>query len=116
MCPAYVAAKHAVIGITRTFANELGKYNIQTNAIAPGFFVTDVNKEISSNKEFYDKITGRIPAGRWGETADLMGTAVFLASSARTISTVGQSALTAALPLPFKNSRAAGALVLGREK
>jgi|LFRM01.1.fsa_nt_gb 2-deoxy-D-gluconate 3-dehydrogenase len=82
MCPAYVAAKHAVIGITRTFANELGKYNIQTNAIAPGFFVTDVNKEISSNKEFYDKITGRIPAGRWGETADLMGTAVFLASSA----------------------------------
>ncbi|NLM52396.1 MAG: glucose 1-dehydrogenase [Firmicutes bacterium] len=82
MCPAYVTAKHAVVGITRTFANELGQYNIQTNAIAPGFFQTEVNREISSNKEFYDKITARIPLGRWGQVYDLMGTAVFLASSA----------------------------------
>ncbi|NLP37550.1 MAG: SDR family oxidoreductase [Firmicutes bacterium] len=82
MCPSYVAAKHAVVGITRTFANELGQYNIQTNAIAPGFFQTDVNIAISSDQEFYEKITNRIPLGRWGQVYDLMGTAVFLASSA----------------------------------
>ena len=64
MCPAYVAAKHAVIGITRTFANELGKYNIRLTPLRR-VFCDRCQQEISSNKEFYDKITGRIPAGRW---------------------------------------------------
>ena len=73
-------ARHC--GITRTFANELGEHNIQTNAIAPGFYQTEINKAISDDKAFYDKITGRIPAGRWGCAYDLMGTAVFLASDA----------------------------------
>ena len=82
MCPAYVTSKHGVVGITRTFANELGQYNIQTNAVAPGFLATEVNKDISSNQEFYDKITNRIPVGRWGSVHDLMGTIVFLASNA----------------------------------
>jgi|HigsolmetaAR203D_1030402.scaffolds.fasta_scaffold00701_16 2-deoxy-D-gluconate 3-dehydrogenase len=81
-CPPYTASKHAIVGLTRVFANEIGQYNIQTNAIAPGFFFTDVNKEISSDKAFYDKITNRIPLGRWGVSYDLLGTAVFLASSA----------------------------------
>lgn len=81
-CPPYVASKHGVIGITRTFANELGEYNIQTNAIAPGFYQTEINKAISDDTAFYDKITNRIPAGRWGCAYDLMATAVFLASGA----------------------------------
>ncbi|MDR2606491.1 MAG: SDR family oxidoreductase [Oscillospiraceae bacterium] len=81
-CPSYVTAKHGVLGITKTFANELGRYNIQTNCICPGFFQTDVNAAISSDKEFYDHITGRISAGRWGNPSDLMGAAVFLASKA----------------------------------
>ena len=81
-CPPYVASKHAIVGITRTFANELGEHNIQTNAIAPGFYQTEINKAISDDKAFYDKITNRIPAGRWGCAYDLMGTAVFLASAA----------------------------------
>ena len=80
--PAYVAAKHGVIGITRDFANELGAYNIQTNAICPGFLATDVNKELREDPEFAPKITRRIAAGRWGELDDLMGTMVFLASRA----------------------------------
>jgi 2-deoxy-D-gluconate 3-dehydrogenase len=63
-------------------ANELGQYNIQTNGIAPGFFATEVNAAISTDKVFYDKITNRIPAGRWGDAFDLMGAAVFLASGA----------------------------------
>ncbi len=81
-CPAYVAAKHGIIGLTRSFANELGKYNIQCNAICPGFIYTDVNKAVSDDPVFYKHITGRISAGRWGTLGDLMGTAVFLASRA----------------------------------
>jgi Dehydrogenases with different specificities (related to short-chain alcohol dehydrogenases) len=81
-CPPYVASKHAVVGLTRYFANELGQYNIQTNSIAPGFYKTEINAAVSDDKEVYDKITKRIPAGRWGYASDLMGTVVFLASSA----------------------------------
>ncbi len=81
-CPPYITAKHGVIGITRCFANELGRYNIQCNAICPGFFQTSVNIDVSSDKKFYDKITDRISAGRWGRLDDLMGAAVFLASPA----------------------------------
>jgi 2-dehydro-3-deoxy-D-gluconate 5-dehydrogenase len=81
-CPPYVASKHGVIGLTKLFANEAGQYNIQTNAICPGFFATDVNKQLRADVNFYNKITNRIPTGRWGELKDLMGTAVFLASSA----------------------------------
>ena len=55
-CPPYVASKHGVLGITRYFANELGAYNIQTNALCPGFFVSEVNQAVSSQKEIYEKI------------------------------------------------------------
>lgn len=81
-CPAYVTAKHGVIGITRDFANELGMYNIQCNAVCPGFIQTEMNIAISADKAFHDHITGRIAAGRWGDLDDLMGTMVFLASKA----------------------------------
>ncbi|MDR2530397.1 MAG: SDR family oxidoreductase [Oscillospiraceae bacterium] len=81
-CPSYVTAKHGVLGITKSFANELGRYNVQCNCICPGFFETDVNAAVSSDKAFYDHITGRISAGRWGNPGDLMGAAVFLASRA----------------------------------
>ena len=81
-CPPYVIAKHGIIGLTRYFANDLGKYNIQVNALCPGFIYSDMNAAISDNKEFYNKITNRIPLGRWGDASDLMGTAVFLASRA----------------------------------
>ncbi|SEJ29395.1 2-deoxy-D-gluconate 3-dehydrogenase [Propionispira arboris] len=81
-CPPYTVAKHGVIGMTRVFANELGEYNIQTNAICPGFLATEVNKDLRADPSFYNKITKRIPMERWGELDDLMGTAVFLASKA----------------------------------
>ena len=77
-----MTAKHGVIGITRSFANELGKYNIQCNAICPGFLATSVNSDVSDNPEYYKKITDRIPQGRWGNLDDLMGCMVFLASPA----------------------------------
>ena len=82
MCPPYVVSKHGIIGLTRYFANDLGKYNIQTNALCPGFLATEINAALSDNKDFYDKVTNRISAGRWGVSHDLMGTVVFLASRA----------------------------------
>ncbi|WP_010256239.1 SDR family oxidoreductase [Treponema primitia] len=81
-CPPYVISKHGVIGITRDFANELGKYNIQTNAICPGFFATAVNKAVQENKPLFEKISSRLPGGKWGSLDSLMGTVVFLASKA----------------------------------
>ncbi len=81
-CPSYVAAKHGVIGLTRSFANELGKYNIQTNAVCPGFIETGVTAGVPSDSDFTGRITRRISAGRWGTLADIMGTIVFLASRA----------------------------------
>ena len=82
MCPPYVIAKHGVIGITRYFANDLGKYNVQTNALCPGFLATEMNSVISDDTVFYNKILNRIPDGRWGVSHDLMGTVVFMASKA----------------------------------
>ncbi|MCD8350223.1 MAG: SDR family oxidoreductase [Planctomycetaceae bacterium] len=82
MCPPYTVAKHGILGLTKVFANELGQYNIQTNAISPGFLATEVNRELRADPTFYNKITNRIPAGRWGDLDDLMGVAVFLASHA----------------------------------
>lgn len=81
-CPPYTTAKHGIIGLTKVFANELGEYNIQSNAICPGFLATEVNRELRADPAFYRKITDRIPAGRWGRLDDLMGAAVFLASQA----------------------------------
>lgn len=81
-CPPYVASKHGVIGITRDFANELGKHGIQCNALCPGFFETEVNKGVQENKYIYDKICSRLPGGKWGTPDQLMGTIVFLASKA----------------------------------
>lgn len=79
---AYVASKHAVLGLTRAWANEWGKFNIQVNGIAPGYMVTDNTAKLRENKEAVDAITTQIPLGRWGKPKDLMGPAIFLASEA----------------------------------
>lgn len=79
-CPPYVIAKHGVIGITRDFANELGKYNVQTNAICPGFFKSDVNTGVP--QEIVDRVSAQLPGGEWGEFGSVMGPAIFLASKA----------------------------------
>lgn len=81
-CPSYIVAKHGITGLTRSFANDLGKYNIQCNGIAPGFFATEVNAPLREDPTFGAKITNRIAAGHWGDIPDLMGLAVFLASPA----------------------------------
>ncbi|WP_291258633.1 2-dehydro-3-deoxy-D-gluconate 5-dehydrogenase KduD [Fusobacterium sp.] len=80
--PPYTASKHAVAGITKAFANELACKNIQINAIAPGYIKTANTAPIRADKERNAEILGRIPANRWADPFDLMGTVVFLASRA----------------------------------
>jgi NAD(P)-dependent dehydrogenase (short-subunit alcohol dehydrogenase family) len=80
--PAYAASKHGIAGFTRAYCDELARYNIQVNGIAPGYFKTKVT-EASTNDPGRDKwIIDHTPEGRWGDIHDLMGTVVFLASRA----------------------------------
>lgn len=80
--PSYTASKHGIAGLTKAFANELADKNIQVNAIAPGYIKTDNTAPIRKDAKRNTEILSRIPAARWGETSDLMGTVVFLASNA----------------------------------
>lgn len=82
LVPSYTASKHAVAGVTKALCNEWAKYDINVNAIAPGYMATDNTAALRANKERSKAILDRIPAGRWGENSDLQGVAVFLASSA----------------------------------
>jgi len=79
---AYVASKHAVLGLTRAWSNEWARYHINVNAIAPGYMVTDNTAKLRTQPEAVRQIDGQIPMGRWGQPEDLMGPVVFLASSA----------------------------------
>lgn len=78
----YTASKSGVAGITKLMANELAKYNIQVNAIAPGYIATNNTEALIKDPKRSAEILGRIPAGRWGKPEDLKGVAVFLASKA----------------------------------
>jgi 2-deoxy-D-gluconate 3-dehydrogenase len=80
--PAYTASKHAVAGLTKALANEWGPSGVQVNAIAPGYISTDNTTELRADPEREAAIRDRIPAGHWGRPEDLVGAAVFLASSA----------------------------------
>jgi 2-dehydro-3-deoxy-D-gluconate 5-dehydrogenase len=80
--PSYAASKHAVAGLTKALANEWASSNVQVNAIAPGYFKTDNTLALQQNTTRYAEITGRIPAGRWGDPHDIGGSVVFLASGA----------------------------------
>jgi len=78
----YTAAKGGVRQLTRGMAVELAPHGIQVNAIAPGYFATEMNRALIDNVEFNAWVCKRTPAGRWGEPAELAGLAVFLASAA----------------------------------
>jgi len=82
LVPSYTTSKSGVMGLTRLMACELAKYNINTNAIAPGYMATDNTKPLREDPARNKAILDRIPAGRWGKPEDLQGVAVFLASSA----------------------------------
>lgn len=80
--PAYAASKSAVMGITKSMANEWAKHQINVNAIAPGYMATNNTAQLRSDGERSEEILARIPAGRWGTPQDMMGAVIWLASSA----------------------------------
>lgn len=80
--PAYAATKHGIVGFTKAYADELGQYNIQVNALAPGYFATAITEATRSNPTTNQRVLDHIAANRWGDVADLMGAIVFLASPA----------------------------------
>jgi NAD(P)-dependent dehydrogenase (short-subunit alcohol dehydrogenase family) len=79
---AYGAAKNAVIGLTRSLANEWARYGIRTNAIAPGFVPTDLNRKMLENTDRGRRVIEHTPMGRFGTADEIAGAAVFLASPA----------------------------------
>jgi 3-oxoacyl-[acyl-carrier protein] reductase len=76
----YVATKAGVIGMTRTWARELGKFKIRVNAIAPGFIATEILKAMP--EKVLDGMVARTPLGRMGQPEDIANGFVFLASDA----------------------------------
>jgi 2-deoxy-D-gluconate 3-dehydrogenase len=79
--PSYSAAKGAIIQLTKSMAIELAPYNIQVNAIAPGWIETDMTAPVKT-MPLNNEILSRTPAGRWKQPEEIAGTAVYLASRA----------------------------------
>ena len=82
LVPSYSASKGALVQLTKSMAIELAPFNIQVNAIAPGFLETDMTEPVKTMPQLYQEVIARTPAGRWGNRDELAGTAVFLASRA----------------------------------
>ena len=78
----YVAAKGGLDALTRSMATEWGPSGIRVNAIAPGYFVTDMTRPLVDDPEFDRWVKGNVPLRRWGDPRELIGAAIFLASSA----------------------------------
>lgn len=78
---AYSASKWGVVGLTQTFAAEWAASGVRVNAVAPGFFLTDLNRERMPQAR-KEKAVERCAMGRMGELQELVGAAIFLASDA----------------------------------
>lgn len=77
---AYTAAKAGVAQLSKAFCNDVSRYGININTIAPGYIKTQLNINLYDNQARMDEIARRIPQGRWGTPEDLKGITVFLAS------------------------------------
>ena len=80
--PAYAASKGGVAQVTKALANEWARFNVNVNAIAPGYTLTDLTRALYEDPVRSRQISDRIPAGRWGGPDDLKGAFIFLASRA----------------------------------
>jgi gluconate 5-dehydrogenase len=78
----YCAAKGGLKMLTKAMATEWGQYNIQANAIGPGYFVTDLTQSLVEDPKSDSWVKQKVPLGRWGTPSELVGTAIFLSSQA----------------------------------
>jgi gluconate 5-dehydrogenase len=78
----YTVSKGGIKLLTQAMAAEWAASGIQANAIGPGYMITDMNQALIDNPDFDAWVKGRTPARRWGKPEELIGAAVFLASSA----------------------------------
>jgi len=78
----YAASKAGVVGLTRVLAAEWGPYGVRVNAIGPGYFRTRMTEKLFSDQAWVERLLTQVPLGRPGESRDLAGVAVFLASDA----------------------------------
>lgn len=79
---AYSSAKGGLTMLTKSMALEFGAYGITTNAIGPGYIITDLTRCLAEDEKFDSWVKSEIPLARWGLPEDIAGTAVFLASPA----------------------------------
>ncbi|PUB15643.1 2-dehydro-3-deoxy-D-gluconate 5-dehydrogenase KduD [Yoonia sediminilitoris] len=80
--PAYTATKHGVAGLTKALANEWARNGINVNAVAPGYIATNNTTALREDPKRSAEILSRIPAGRWGDPADIAGAVTFLCGAA----------------------------------
>ncbi|HEY7510755.1 MAG TPA: SDR family oxidoreductase [Vicinamibacteria bacterium] len=78
----YAASKAGLVSLTRVLALEWAARGVTVNAICPGPFATDMNRQLLADPVKYKAFIEKIPMGRWGELHDIAGAAVFLASDA----------------------------------
>jgi NAD(P)-dependent dehydrogenase (short-subunit alcohol dehydrogenase family) len=78
----YASSKAGVLGLTRVLALEWAGTGVTCNAICPGPFATDMNRQLLNDPVAYEMFIKQIPLGRWGELDEMAGAAVFLASDA----------------------------------
>ncbi len=78
----YTASKGAVANLTKGMATDWAKHGLQVNGLAPGYFKTELTSALVADPEFTAWLSGRTPAGRWGEVHELVGACIFLSSQA----------------------------------
>ena len=78
----YSATKGGVAMLTKGMAADLARFDIQVNAISPGYFATEMNKALVEDEAFNAWVVGRTPAQRWGRFDELVGTLLYLVSDA----------------------------------
>jgi NAD(P)-dependent dehydrogenase (short-subunit alcohol dehydrogenase family) len=78
--PAYTAAKHGVVGLTKTLARDLAADGIRVNAICPGMIRTPLTEQYFGDGSFERSLATTVPQGRYGEASDVANAALYLAS------------------------------------
>ncbi len=78
--PAYTAAKHGIVGLTKSLARDLAPAGIRVNALCPGVIRTPMTEQYFSDESFEQELAVSVPLGRYGEVGDVAQAALYLAS------------------------------------